>query len=153
MEEQLFKYLTFLRDFSRIYTQQIMESNVPMKSDLKLSQLKALYAFRDKDVITMKEFATNIGVKFPNMTMIVDGLEQEGIVERERGETDRRKVFVSLTPAGKQIRDGFLMQRTKIAEDIFANIGEKERDLLLSSLENVCRILGKAFQDRMTKKK
>ena len=149
MEEKLFKYLTFLRDFSRVYTQQIMEGNIPLNSDLKLSQLKALYAFRDKDCITMKEFAMNLGVKFPNMTMIVDGLEHEGIVERVRGQEDRRKVFVTLTDRGKEIRNGFLQQRGRIAEEIFANITEDERDLLLLSLENVCTIFGKSFEDRM----
>jgi len=94
----------------------------------------------------------NLGVKFPNMTMIVDGLEHEGIVERERGHEDRRKVFVSLTDRGKEIRNGFLEQRSKIAEEIFANITEEERELLLSSLENVCRIFGKSFEDHMDKK-
>lgn len=153
MEEKLFKYLTFLRDFSRVYTQQIMEGNIPLQSDLKLSQLKALYAFRDKDCITMKEFALNLGVKFPNMTMIVDGLEQEGIVGRERGQEDRRKVFVSLTDRGKQIRNSFLEQRSKIAEEIFANITDEERDLLLGSLENVCKIFRKSFEDRLEKRK
>ena len=150
-EDKLFKYLTFLRDFSRVYTQSIMEGNVPLQSDLKLSQLKALYAFRDQDCITMKEFALNLGVKFPNMTMIVDGLEQEGIVERERGKEDRRKVFVSLSARGKEIRDGFLLQRSKVAEDIFAHITEKERDLLLKSLDHVCSIFGKSFAERMNK--
>jgi DNA-binding MarR family transcriptional regulator len=153
MEEKLFRYLTFLRDFSRVYTQQIMEGNIPLNSDLKLSQLKALYAFRDKDCITMKEFALNLGVKFPNMTMIVDGLEQEGIVERERGQEDRRKVFVSLTVQGKMIRDSFLQQRSRIAEEIFSNISEQERDTLLESLENVCQIFGKSFEDRLAKRK
>jgi DNA-binding MarR family transcriptional regulator len=153
MEEKLFKYLTFLRDFSRVYTQQIMEGNIPLQFDLKLSQLKALYAFRDKNCITMKEFAINLGVKFPNMTMIVDGLEKEGIVERERGHEDRRKVFVTLTARGKEIRDGFLQQRSRVAEEIFANISDKERELLLESLENVCGIFAKAFVDRMAHKK
>jgi DNA-binding MarR family transcriptional regulator len=153
MEGKLFQYLTFLRDFSRVYTQSIMEGNVPLQCDLKLSQLKALYAFRDQDCITMKEFAINLGVKFPNMTMIVDGLEQEGIVERERGHEDRRKVFVTLTPRGKELRDGFLQQRNKVAEEIFANITDKERERLLESLENVCSIFAKAFVDRMVKKK
>jgi len=152
MDDKLFQYLTFLRDFSRVYTQQIMEGNIPMKCDLKLSQLKALYAFRDKDCITMKEFAMNLGVKFPNMTMIVDGLEHEGIVERERGHEDRRKVFVTLTDRGKEIRNGFLEQRSKIAEEIFGNITEHERELLLTSLNNVCTIFGKSFEDHMVKK-
>lgn len=153
MEEKLFKYLTFLRDFSRVYTQQIMEGTIPLQFDLKLSQLKALYAFRDKNCITMKEFAINLGVKFPNMTMIVDGLEKEGIVERERGQEDRRKVFVTLTARGKEIRDGFLQQRSRVAEEIFSNISDKERERLLESLENVCGIFAKAFVDRRTKKK
>lgn len=152
-EDKLFKYLTFLRDFSHVYTQLIMEGNVPFKRDLRLSQLKALYAFHDKDLITMKEFALNVGMKFPNTTMVVDGLEQEGLVEREHGQDDRRKVFVKLTAKGKEIRDGFLEQRHRVAEDIFQHITETECGLLLKSLENVCAIFGKAFEDCIGTKK
>jgi DNA-binding MarR family transcriptional regulator len=150
--DRLFQYLTFLRDFSHVYTQSIMEGNVPLKCDLKLSQLKALYAFRDQDSITMKEFAVNLGMKFPNASMIVHGLELVGIVEREPGQQDRRKVFVKVTARGKEIRDGFLQQRHRVAEDIFQHITEKECVLLLKSLENVCAILGKSFVDRMDTK-
>ena len=144
-DERLFKSLTFLRDFSTVYTQSIMEATVPLQPDLKFSHLKYLYAFRDSDCITIKEFSLILGLKFPNTTMVVDGIEQEGLVEREHCLQDRRKVFVKLTATGKQIRDGFLQQRHRVAEDIFHHITEKEAALLLQSLENVCVILDKAF--------
>jgi MarR family transcriptional regulator, 2-MHQ and catechol-resistance regulon repressor len=152
-DERLFKSLTFLRDFSTVYTKAIMEATVPLKPDLKFSHLKHLYAFRDSECITIKEFALILGLKFPNTTMVVDGIEQEGLVEREHCQQDRRKVFVKLTAMGKKIREGFLQQRHRVAEDIFQHISENEAALLLKSLENVCVLLDKAFVHHTETKK
>jgi len=152
-EKIFFKHLAFLRDFSRVYTQLIMEGKTLRQYDLKQSQIKTLYSFRDKDCITMKEFAITLGKKFPNTTIIVDGLEKEGIVERKHGQQDRRKVFVTLTAKGKEIRDGFLKQHHIVSEYIYQHITEKESGLLLKSLENVRTILGLSFVNRMNTKK
>lgn len=145
VEEKLVEYLTVLRDFARIYTQKIISGNPKLLTDLKLSQVKALYAFRDKDRLSMKELASIVGVKLPNMTMMIDSLAREGVVERERDGNDRRKVNVWLTPKGKKLRESFFAQRHRVARSIFENIEPVDRTELLNSLGNVCRILEKSF--------
>ena len=145
MEEKLLEYLTVLRDFGRIYTQKIISGNPKLKTDLKLSQIKTLFAFRDRDRLSMKELAEILGVKLPNMTMMIDGLTKEGVVERERDFEDRRKVYVSLTPKGKKIIADFLTHRHRIARAIFKQVNTADKSELLNSLGSVCRILEKAF--------
>ena len=39
--------------------------------------------------------------------------------------------------------------KLKVAEEIFAHITDDERNILLSSLENVCAIFGKSFEEHM----
>jgi len=146
MEEKLLEYLTVLRDFGTIYTRKIISGNPKLKTDLKLSQIKALYAFRDRDRLTMKDLAEIVGVKLPNMTMMVDSLEKEGIVCRERDGADRRKVYVRLTAKGKTVREDFLAERHRIAKAVFEKINAGDKRELLSSLGTVCRILGKTFK-------
>jgi DNA-binding MarR family transcriptional regulator len=145
MEKQLIEYLNILRNFGRIYRDRILDGNSKLKKDLKLSLIRALYAFKDKDRLSMKELAANIGVKLPNMTMMIDNLEEEGIVERARDDLDRRKVIVRLTPRGKRIKANFLAQRHRIAQTILANLQHQDKKELLYSLSNTCRILKKAF--------
>jgi DNA-binding MarR family transcriptional regulator len=145
MDKKLLEHFTLLRELGRIYTQKILDGNTEYKSHLRLSQIKALYAFRDKDCLSMKSLAENIGVKLPNMTMMIDNLSGDGIVERGRDERDRRKVIVRLTPKGIKIRENFLSHRSIIAKALFANLNAREKKELLKSLDSVCRILEKAF--------
>jgi DNA-binding MarR family transcriptional regulator len=145
MEAKLLEYLTVLRDFGRIYTQKIISGNPKLKTDLKLSQIKTLFAFRDRDRLSMKELAEILGVKLPNMTMMIDSLAKEGVVERERDFDDRRKVYVSLTPKGKKTIADFLTHRHRIARTIFKQVNTADKLELLNSLGSVCRILEKAF--------
>jgi len=149
MDERLLEYLAVMRDFGRMYTQRILEGSRESSNLLKLSRIKALYAFRDQDSSTMSELAENIGAKLPSMTMMIDNLTEEGLVERARDEQDRRKVIVRLTDKGRQLRQEFLQQRKLIAEQLFAKISREEEQELMRLLGRVCDILEKAFYDEM----
>ena len=148
MEEQLLEYMTALRDFGRIYTQKIISGNPRLKTDLKLSQIKTLSAFRDKDRMCMKELAEILGVKLPNMTMMINNLTKDGVVKREWDIEDRRKVYVRLTPKGKKIRADFLNQRHRVARTVFKQVNAADKSELLKSLGSVSRILEKAFGEK-----
>ena len=84
MDERLLEYLAVMRDFGRIYTQRILNGSREGSNMLKLSRIKALYAFRGQDSSTMSKLADNIGAKLPSMTMMIDNLAEEGLVERAR---------------------------------------------------------------------
>jgi DNA-binding MarR family transcriptional regulator len=149
MDERLLEYLAVMRDFGRIYTQRILEGSRESSNLLKLSRIKALYAFRGQDSSTMTELADNIGAKLPSMTMMIDNLAEEGLVERARDEQDRRKVIVRLTDKGLQIREEFLEQRKQIAQQLFAKLSKEDEQELMRLLERVCDILEKAFFDEI----
>jgi DNA-binding MarR family transcriptional regulator len=149
MDERLLEYLAVMRDFGRIYTQRILEGSRESSNLLKLSRIKALYAFRGQDSSTMTELADNIGAKLPSMTMMIDNLAEEGLVERARDEQDRRKVIVRLTDKGLQIREEFLEQRKQIAQQLFAKLSREDEQELMRLLERVCDILEKAFFDEI----
>lgn len=51
--------------------------------------------------LSLSGLAEAIGVDAPYATLIVDSLEQRGLVERHPDPADRRRKLVSLTPAGK----------------------------------------------------
>ena len=147
MEKELLEYLTLLKDFGRIYTQRIMDDSADV-ADLKQSQVKAIYAFRDNDSYSMKELADNSGVKLPNMTLMIDEMERAGMVRRVRDKDDRRKVMVGLTLEGKKIRDRFLEKRQTFAKEMFMRLVKDDKEELLSSLASVCRILDKTLSEK-----
>ena len=149
MDERLLEYLAVMRDFGRIYTQRILAGSREGSNMLKLSRIKALYAFRGQDSSTMSKLADNIGAKLPSMTMMIDNLAEEGLVERARDEQDRRKVIVRLTDKGCKIRGEFLEQRNQIAQQLFAKLSKDDEQELMGLLARVCDILEKAFYDEI----
>jgi hypothetical protein len=63
MEEQLRKYMEVMRNFGNVYTKKIADGIGNIKSDLRVSQMKALFAFKETQSLSMKELANNAGVK------------------------------------------------------------------------------------------
>jgi DNA-binding MarR family transcriptional regulator len=146
MEERLNNYFTTLRRFSHIILSKLAGDDSGMNWDLKLSQLKAIAAFKDDRAFSMNDLAKNGMFKLPNMTTMVDSLIKDGIAERERDATDRRRVLVCLTPKGKKIRTKFLANRRKTAMAIFSGLSDEKKNELLDSLEKVCKILEETIE-------
>jgi len=141
MEDKLNNYFTTLRNFSRLFMQNVADDVKSIKSDLRLSQMRAIAAFKDKNCFSMKELANNIGVNLPTMTMMIDSLIKDGMAERDRDKSDRRKVIVRLTAQGIKTKATFLAQRRKTAQSIFSGLKEQDKQELLHCLEGACRIL------------
>lgn len=74
-----------------------------------------------------------------NITLIVDNLEKQGLVQRQRDSRDRRVVIVSLTEAGEsRIREIFPQHAAAIAEEMSIFTREEQE-----TLGRLCKILGK----------
>lgn len=64
--------------------------------------LLALNAFSGSTGLTIGELGERLQVKQHTAVTLVNKLEGRGFVRRERAVTDRRCVYVSLTPSGSQ---------------------------------------------------
>lgn len=69
------------------------------------SQFAVLECLGHKGEMTLGELSTKMLMSCGNMTVVVDNLEKEGLVERNRSASDRRVIHVSLTPSGKALFD------------------------------------------------
>ncbi|MTD13847.1 MarR family transcriptional regulator [Nakamurella sp. YIM 132087] len=61
-----------------------------------------------------------------NVTGLVDGLQQAGLVSRNAHPTDRRAVVVALTDAGEQLVDGLEAGQQELAGVLFADRPDSE---------------------------
>src|SRR4051794_16706523 len=68
---------------------------------LSLSQLSLLESVTSP--MTVGEIAAQAGVSGPSATRMLQGLERDGIVPRQRSPHDERKVLVDLTPHGSHL--------------------------------------------------
>ncbi|MEV6485864.1 MarR family winged helix-turn-helix transcriptional regulator [Streptomyces sp. NPDC051576] len=64
-------------------------------------QLAVLVVLSAGEPLSQVEAAGRLGVDRTTMVSLIDGLEENGLVERRRSPRDRRKNIVELTPAGQ----------------------------------------------------
>jgi DNA-binding MarR family transcriptional regulator len=83
------------------------------------------------------ELAGRIGVTPATVTGLLDGLERERLVRRERCPGDRRSVLVRLTPQGGRFLDRVMPERFKIISRLMARLSETDRRALGRLLDAV----------------
>jgi DNA-binding MarR family transcriptional regulator len=69
-----------------------------------------------------------------SITSLLDTLERRGLVERSSHENDRRKVMVSITPAGRDLLDQALPAIQQVVRRLMGGLSESERSQLLDLL-------------------
>lgn len=94
------------------------------------------------DAMTQREIAERCYVSQPTVTGVVDTLERDGLVVRERGTADRRVSHVRLTPEGRKRLDR--ARRTVAARmgPLFADATPREDAVVRKFLIRTVRRLG-----------
>jgi DNA-binding MarR family transcriptional regulator len=91
------------------------------------SQFRLLAALEDAPSLTVGELARAAGVSSPSATRMLDGLEQDGIVKRERDAEDRRRMSVRPTAKGRRALAKAHARVAGVREQIYAQLTPDER--------------------------
>ena len=84
----------------------------------------------------MKDIGEAFGIKFSTLTSIVDKIEGQKLVKRVNSKTDRRSVYLTITPKGQSLYENYknyihiiamLMQRTIATENFEIFVSEFEK--------------------------
>jgi DNA-binding MarR family transcriptional regulator len=103
-------------------------------TDLTLMQWVALKVVLDGVVGSAGELAQELGVTTGATTRLIDGLEERGLMLRDRTCTDRRVVQVTVTPAGREAVRALQTQVVATWNELLAGFSEKEADSLVALL-------------------
>src|SRR5690606_38389289 len=109
--------------------------------DLTASQLLALQSLATSGEMLVGDLARMLDLRHATISILLDKLQDLGLVERRRHESDRRKVWVRITPAGiNRLRGapGLLQNRFR---QRFSALPEWEQSMLLAGLQRVVELL------------
>ena len=93
--------------------------------------------FRRRDGVTMSDLSRMLLVSNGNATTVVDRLEADGLVKRTQSETDRRTVFVALTPEGLERFDTLAVGHEREVNGLFAGLNETDLEALTEILKRM----------------
>ncbi|MGX9463337.1 MarR family winged helix-turn-helix transcriptional regulator [Shewanella sp. A14] len=110
-------------------------------SGLTGPQLMVIQKVDQLDAPLAKQIAQEINLSAATVTTIIDRLEKRNLVIRTRSETDKRKVHLSLSDAGKTLlssapkplQEHFIMR--------YQNLEEWEQSQLLSAVERIATMM------------
>lgn len=90
------------------------------------------------------ELAEKSGVTRATMTGLLDGLERDGLVQREGHLDDRRMLMVKLTSKGKSFFASVLPGYVRGISALMAPLGVKDKQQLAGLLAKLCDHVGRA---------
>jgi DNA-binding MarR family transcriptional regulator len=96
--------------------------------------LGALLRLADEDGISQAELARRQRVEAPSMCRMVDRLERDGLVRRERDDVDRRVIRVRITPAGRSVAVAGRASVAELEARAFGALSADERQTLADLL-------------------
>ncbi|MBB4050850.1 DNA-binding MarR family transcriptional regulator [Devosia subaequoris] len=140
MEDRTKSALTAMRKILRA-----TESNskqLMRETGLTPSQLIFMQILDGEQEKTAGHVASRMGITQATTTALLQKLETSGMIQRRRGEKDRRQVLLSLTDKGQRVLaiapDGVHAQFHKQ----FSGLKEWEQIMLIAALERVADMLG-----------
>lgn len=107
--------------------------------DLTYSQFAVLEAIYHLGPLTQGEISAKVLKSGSNMTTVIDNLERDGHVSRERDENDRRVIHVHLTAAGRGKIESVLPGHVASLVDEFSVLSVQEQ----KQLGELCKKLGR----------
>ncbi len=111
--------------------------------DLTAPQIHVLMWLRIDGALTMGEIARRVGSE-KTITGIVDRLVRRRLVQRDRGEEDRRVIRCRLTRAGERVAEKLDEATTHAMQLLLSMLDPADRHELIRILESLHRRMEKA---------
>ena len=102
---------------------------------LPFSRVRALWRL-ERGARTLSELADDMGTDAPATTVMINSLEERGLVKRAQHPTDRRAKQVSLTAAGRRMVD-VVEKITDRPPDALESLPTAELERLRKTLEKL----------------
>lgn len=129
---------TFVKTTKAITTWSRM--NIPTEGGMTFPRANVLLGLTTRtDPAGMSEIGEYLGMSPRSMTVLIDGLEKEGLVRRVPHERDRRITCLEITDTGRKFALTELGPSQLAAATLFDDLSAKEQDDLL-------RLLGKVSE-------
>lgn len=105
--------------------------------EIHASEFTVLEALYSKGKQTVRQISEAVLIHSGSITYIIDKLETKGFLERKACKEDRRVVYIQITDAGKRFMDEHFPKHQRVIEEIFSEITEDEKEVLINLLKKV----------------
>lgn len=110
-------------------------------SGLTASQLRVLQLLAARGKMLTSELARTVALNLATVSILVDKLQEAGLVARQRGESDRRQVWVTITDIGREKLSAAPDLLQEVFRARFERLPEWEQAFLIAALLRIVSLL------------
>jgi len=107
------------------------------RCDIHHSSARTLHLIIRHGSVTMSELHDLTGFERGSLTTLIDGLIELGLVERKRGENDRRKVFVIPTPKGISADNEIHRDIEQYVKHMLEKLSREDRERFFNAMKTL----------------
>ena len=139
IEDKAAEYLLTLMPF---YHKHIVRTGYGI-TGIQAAQYRVLGVLMKAGTLPMSEIGRRLYISKPYMTVLIDTLIKDGLVERKPDLADRRVINISITEQGKKhLKQSITLYKNDL-KDLLSTLDEHDLEELCSLLESLKAILGK----------
>jgi DNA-binding MarR family transcriptional regulator/N-acetylglutamate synthase-like GNAT family acetyltransferase len=138
-----------VRYFNRFYTRQIgVLREGLLHSPYSLTEARILFELAHRDHLTASDLCRELGLDAGYLSRILARLEQQGLVDRVRSETDGRQRLLRLTPEGEKAFAPLDQRARDEVGEMLNELSEGDQERLLKAIHTIENLLdkGKGFK-------
>ena len=118
----------------RIIRTQVRNHSSP---ELSIPQFRALAFLGRNDRATLSDVSGFLGLTLPSASKLIDGVVCAGFANREIDPADRRRIALTLTPAGQKKYQAALKYARDFLSERVGRLSDAERTRLLHAMKSL----------------
>ena len=120
----------------RIFERILAQKNIDAFNG---SQGRILYVLWQRDGIPISELSKETGLAMTTLTSMIDRMETAGLVRRDRGDADRRKILIFLTDTAKALKSDYDAVSEEISDIYYKGFSDEEVQQFEGYLRRILR--------------
>ena len=116
---------------------KLFESLIGLPLGLRQVEFSILTLVDTNEKVTHKRLSTALGVAAPNLTIVLDRLEQRQLVKRTRSPHDGRVQHIELTAKGRALHGKAKQIADSMENELLSHFSAGERAMLFELLQKV----------------
>lgn len=122
------------------------------KGSLTHVQAVLLKYLLENENSTVSVIADYLGVTMAAVSSLVDRMVKGGLITRERSESDRRVVYICLTPKGREAVENYSKKLRERMEHLILIMGKENAELIIKAQEILRDTLELAIKEKNEKR-
>lgn len=98
---------------------------------------RVLASLSDGDGLTLNQLNERVLFNQPTLSKLVARMETEGLLERIKGEQDKRSILIYITPQGRDLVNQLLAKAKWHESEVLANYNQQQQELLKDMLRQL----------------